>query len=381
MKGHFSHRKGSVHVLTCGTARELSWLLVGSVTARSEGGGNGVGLQVVGREPGTGRLRDVGTALPMIGTLALAWHPHLPVVYAVEHHQDGACVSVRVSMDQDPDAVRLEQTSTAATRGADPCHLQVDPSGAYLIAANYSSGSLAVFRLTPSATIGELTDLVTLSGHGLDPERQDGRHPHQVLFHHGDEVLVTDLGTDSILRFTLDRETGRLNREAVTRMASGAGPRHLVADTAGSLYVVNELDSTLTYLAAARDGSWETRASIALGSAKRPQTRNYPSTAVLSASGRHAYVANRGADSISVVATATGSAGPPSVQAETATGGKWPQDLVRSGRQLFVADQLSDRVTAFDTDAASELLTGPVASVQVGSPTCLALAPPSLLGR
>ncbi len=49
------------------------------------------------------------------------------------------------------------------TGGAEPAHLAVDGSGRFLITANYTGGSISVHRLGPDGSIGERTDLVSMS--------------------------------------------------------------------------------------------------------------------------------------------------------------------------------------------------------------------------
>src|SRR5258708_5026108 len=63
-------------------------------------------------------------------------------------------------------------------------------------------------------------------------------------------ILVTDLGADAVLVYSLD-ETGRLTPKTTSRLdaAPGAGPRHLAFHPDGQhLFVVNELATTVRTL-------------------------------------------------------------------------------------------------------------------------------------
>ena len=58
-------------------------------------------------------------------------------LYAVNENTKGEVTAL--------DASTLKVINKVATGGADPCHLTLDPSGKFLITADYSSGSLSVF--------------------------------------------------------------------------------------------------------------------------------------------------------------------------------------------------------------------------------------------
>src|SRR5690606_2652805 len=94
-----------------------------------------------------------------------------------------------------------------------------------------------------------------------------------------------------------------------------------------------------------------------------------PSAIVLSADGRHLYVANRGVNSIATFAI--GDSGEPRLVEEVGTGGDWPRDLALVGEFLLVANQRSNSVTVFGRDAATGRLRPTGDGVDVGSPTCL----------
>jgi 6-phosphogluconolactonase len=71
----------------------------------------------------------------------LALHPRLPVVYAVHELRDwnggfgGAAGAYAIGADGTPGLL-----GTQPSHAADPCHLAVDPTGRWLVVANYRSG-------------------------------------------------------------------------------------------------------------------------------------------------------------------------------------------------------------------------------------------------
>ncbi len=84
-----------------------------------------------------------------------------------------------------------------------------------------------------------------------------------------------------------------------------------------------------------------------------PGGDNFPSALVISPDGRFAWVANRGDDSIAVLALDT--AGRAELRGTVPCGGHWPRDLAAhpSGRLLYAANERSGDVTWFTVDEAT----------------------------
>nr|WP_276202966.1 beta-propeller fold lactonase family protein [Jiangella muralis] len=201
---------------------------------------------------------------------------------------------------------------TVPSGGGEPCHVAVDPTGRLLVATNYAGGSLAILTLDPAG--GPAADglyPLPAGGSGVDAARQDAPHPHQAVFD-GDLLYVTDLGADLIRRYPGAR--GPAGQR-------GAGTARGPCRAAGH----------------------------------RPDLTRTPD-------GGHVIVANRGVDTLGVVAT-----GPePRQVAEVDAGVKWPQHLAWSGSRLYVAGWDSDAVSCFDW-AGSSLRPAGIA-VRCGEP-------------
>jgi 6-phosphogluconolactonase len=310
----------------------MTRLVIGSYTAEMDG--TGVGLVVV---PGG----ELATPAP---SFAVADPPFL---YAVNELPSGAVSSYRISADG-----ALAHVSTQPTGGAWPCHLAVHDG--WLIAANYGSGSVSVHPVGPDGVLGERTDLVQHDGRGPHPERQEGPHTHQVKVAADGTVTVVDLGIDRLVHYRLDG--GRLHRAGETAVPDGAGPRHYVVHPSGRWYVAAELGSAVLTL--------EQGAVVASIPATTSDVPNQPSAIALSADARFLYLANRGADTISVFRVGAEL----SFAAEVSCGGRWPRDLVVDGDRLIVANQKSNRVVTFRLgDDGTPVPTGEV--IETGSPT------------
>ncbi|MEU5787525.1 lactonase family protein [Micromonospora purpureochromogenes] len=334
---------------------------IGGYTAAS--GGRGDGIIAARRDPESGELTPLGTVAVTDSPSFLVRHPALPVLYAVNELPAGQVSAFRVGGDGE-----LTPLGVQSTGGADPCHLAVAPDGRHLLVANYGGGSVAVFPLGADGAPAERSDLVVHQGRGLDPERQEQAHCHMVSPDPGaGPLLAVDLGTDSIYRYDLDADRGRLvPREPRIRTAAGTGPRHLARHPDGrGCWVAGELDATVTAYEPTPDGAWHQRGRV---DASERAGHVQPSEIAVGPDGRFLYVGNRGVGTISVFAL---DAELPRLVAEVDTGGEWPRHFVLTGPHLYVADERADMVRVFRLDpesGAPEPLGEPV---PVPSPTCV----------
>lgn len=100
----------------------------------------------------------------------------------------------------------------------------------------------------------------------------------------------------------------------------------------------------------------------------------YPSEVVVSYDGRFLWTANRGHDSISVLALdATGEKA--TLVATVDCGGHWPRDLALdpTGRRLYAANERSGDVSWFDIDQETGL-PRPAGSLAVPAASCVIFA-------
>ena len=140
-----------------------------------------------------------------------------------------------------------------------PCHISVDGHGEFLLVAGYGSGTVSLYDLNPDGTVRSLSDFRQYSGVGYDSaDRQKGPHAHFAVFHtvNGgalgssirDEVLVCDLGLDTVNVYELDRSAHKLRETNRTiRLPDGSGPRHLAFSDKhpGMLFVLTEMANTI----------------------------------------------------------------------------------------------------------------------------------------
>ena len=271
----------------------------------------------------------------------------------------------------------LSLLNTRPSGGVEPAHLELDPSGRFLLAANYRSGSVAVFRLEADGSIGPMTDHVQHQGSSVHPVRQTGPHAHMIMFDPADgAVLVPDLGLDAILTYELSDE-GKLLERPGRRIegAPGGGPRHLAFHPGGGyLLVVNELDNTVAALR--RDGDGYLTTDVASTLAAGFGGHSQAAAIRISPSGRSVLVSNRGAatDTIALFRFDVDK-GTFDLAELAPTQGREPRDFIFSpdGRFVIVASQDSDALVVMEFDEDGPGLRF-VASTSVPTPVCLRFA-------
>ncbi len=131
---------------------------------------------------------------------------------------NGGCFSIDLALKK--------ATDIQSTQGIVPCHLCVEGEDCYTV--NYLSGNIV-----------KIADkVVTHSGSGRNPVRQDMPHPHQTIFSSDKKhVLCCDLGLDTL--FCYDRE---LNLVSSVKIEDGYGIRHAVFSKDGKyIYAISEM--------------------------------------------------------------------------------------------------------------------------------------------
>jgi 6-phosphogluconolactonase len=166
---------------------------------------------------------------------------------------------------------------------------------------------------------------------------------------------VPDKGLDRVFVFRFDSAAGRLSPHDPPHVTTraGAGPRHLAFHPRLPVaYLINEIDSTLTtYAWDAGRGTLE--ALQILPTLPASFTGDSIASEIVAAPcGRFVYGSNRGHDSIAVFAVDQAS-GLLSAVGWDSTQGSMPRffTLDPSARLLYVANQESDTVVAFQVDA------------------------------
>ncbi|MGW5748211.1 lactonase family protein [Amycolatopsis sp. NPDC003861] len=247
-----------------------------------------------------------------------------------------------------------------SSKGGAPTHLSVHSSGKYVLAANYSSGSVVVLPILAGGKLGAATDLVT---HHADSGQA---HAHQVVNDPtGRWVLSVDLGADSV--YVYGFSAGKLSLHQQLKLPAGAGPRHLAFDRTGKFaYILQELRAEVTV--ASWDAATGTLKALSVVPAVPAGSTGelYPGEIILSRDGKFAYATVRGPNTLT---TFTVSGATLKLVSTVPTGGNWPRHVALDPSEswFYVSNQRSGTVTWLPRDPATGLPGAVAGQLAVGS--------------
>jgi 6-phosphogluconolactonase len=343
-----------------------------------EEGSKSKGIYAFRYDAATSEITPLGLAAETTNPSFVALHSNGRFLYAVNEVQNykGPNSGGVSAFSIDHATGKLTFLNELPSRGADPCYITVDKTGKFVLVANYTGGSVAVFPVLADGKLGEASSFVQHSGKGVNPERQEGPHAHSIDLSPDDRyAMVDDLGLDELLVYKFDKAKGSLtpNDPPFVKLDPGAGPRHFALRPDGKFaYVVTEMGRTVTVFA--NDSSTGKLQSIqTITTLPKDFTgRNDNAEIVVHPSGKFLYASNRGDDSIAIY-TIDKSKGTLTQVAITHTGGKEPRnfEIDPTGTLLFAANQKSDNIVIFRIDPKTGQLTPTGKVLEVGAPVCV----------
>jgi 6-phosphogluconolactonase len=339
----------------------------------------------------TGKLTPKGVAAETLDPSWVAVHPSGKFVYAANEAGKASTVS---AFAVDAKSGKLTFLNQLPSLGEDPCYLSFDKTGKYVLVANYSSGTIAVFPILADGRLGEHTASMKNQGAtGPNKERQEAPHAHWIETSSDNRfALVADLGLDEVLIYRFDANKGILSRNDPPLMTvplllasswrgakvnPGAGPRHFAFHPNGKFgYVLNEMDATVIAFSYQRNNGSLSFLQSVTTLPKDFSGRNDAAEIAVHPNGKFLYASNRGHDSIAIFAI-DAAKGTLAFVAHVLTGGKEPRHFAidPSGKYLLAENQFSNNIVVFKIDAATGGLTPTRQVVEVPSPVNLAFLP------
>lgn len=317
-----------------------------------------------------GTLQLISLAAKTKNPSFLAWSPDRKYLVAVSEtdRQGGESAIKSFSVQGDT----LVAISESPSGGAHPCFVAVNKEG-YVLAANYTGGNVGLLKINDKGELSGLLDLQQHHGSGIT-KRQQSPHAHSVWFSHAEnEVISVDLGSNELWFSQLNTEKNKLTPSDPykLRMAPGAGPRHLTFHPNNLwIYVLNELDCTITLVQKNMQGNYVTGVSVST----LPENYSEHNTCAdihHSSDGKFIYASNRGHNSIAIfeVDQSDGSLSP---VGHESTHGETPRNfsLTPDNNFLLVANQSSGNIVSFKRDAKTGLLSY-IDQVDAPSPVCI----------
>ncbi len=268
---------------------------------------------------------------------------------------------------------KLTPIDTIPSYGDHPCYIGFSPNEQFVVAANYSGGSLSIYKLNPSNQLSHL-QTIQHEGKSINESRQEKSHVHSTVFSpDGEYLLVADLGTDKIYSYSFDQSKDEpASLSSTFETLPGAGPRHVLFSKDGkTVFAVQELTAVLEIFDF-EEGKLISRQCISLladdfeGSVGAAELR-------ISPDGKHVYVSNRGeANTISVFQQMEISKDFERIQV-IASGGIMPRNfnLTADGKYLLAAHQKSNDIVVFERNIDSGILAQTDWKVAIHKPVYL----------
>ena len=354
----------------------VSCLQAESVDVYFGTGGDGAkGIYHARLDAENGQLSPATLAAEVGAPGFLASHPDRTRIYGAAV-VDGQAAVVAYGIAEDGELSLLNSEPISEGRAA---HIAVHPSGNFLLTAQYSGGSVALF---PLAKDGRVLPCGQIHAHegasGVDPKRQTKSHPHWVGFSpDGRFAFVPDLGLDQIVIYKIQSDMASMKKIGAAEATPGGGPRHMKFSIDGKyIFLIDELSVSLSSFAYdAETGAAELVATTpTLSPAMKAASEvNTGSEVLVHPNGRYVYAANRGHDSVTGFQIDPGTGHLYVVDNEPIRG-VWPRNinLDSGGRWLLAAGARSDSVTVFAIDPGTGALTFLEGStIQVPNPICV----------
>lgn len=342
----------------------------------TQDGSTSKGIYAYRYDAASHEITDLGVAAETTNPSFVALSPNGKYLYAVNELQNyKAPNSGGVSaFSVDSATGKLTFLNEVPSRGADPCYITVDRTGKWVLVANYTGGSVAVFPVLADGKIGEAKTFVQHTGHGADPKRQEGPHAHSIdLSPDNRFAYVDDLGLDELLIYKFDAAKGTLTPSdpPYVKLDPGSGPRHFALAPSGKFaYVVSEMKGTVTVFSIdSHTGTPKTLQTVSTlpegfkGDIEDAEIQIHPSDKFL-------YASNRG-DGNSIAVFAIDSAKGTLTPVEYAsTQGKTPRsfEIDPTRTLLFAQNQQSNNIVVFKIDQQTGKLTPTGKVLDVPSP-------------
>jgi 6-phosphogluconolactonase len=230
--------------------------------------------------------------------------------------------------------------------------------------SNYTGGTVAVYHTLPNGSLSESFQV-------LDHNNTDAiSHAHSANFYNNN-LFVADLGRDFLTQYVQNNDN---SENYVLKehhfMKDNAGPRHFeISSDGASIYVINELNSTITVLK--KEGHKYLNIQNISTLSDVYSGKNSCADIHLSKNEKYLYGSNRGENSIVVFKRDKSTDLLQKIQT-ISTHGDWPRNftLAPNGKFLLVANQKSNTISVYNINEKTGTLTFS-GSVAIPAPVCL----------
>lgn len=290
-------------------------------------------------------------------------------VYGVDESGDGKISSF--AFDKKNGILSL--INTEKNNGSAPCYVELDKTGNWLFAGNYSSGNLTLHPVNKDGSLGAMKQAIQHTGNGPDKNRQQTPHVHCTYISPDNKYLyVPDLGIDKVMIYPFNSATGALDEANAffAKASAGGGPRHITFSGNGKFaYLIEEMSGTVVVFS--QQNGRLTKIQEANGLTETERKKASGADIHLSPDGKFLYVSQRSNNTLQVFKVDIN--GKIKYLAASSTAGEIPRNfsIDPSGNYLLVANQNSNSVVILKRNKTTGLLTDTGKRIEVGKPVCL----------
>lgn len=343
------------------------FLLVGTYTS-----GTSEGIYVYRFNPTTVKFTYV-SKVKSENPSYLAISPDKKKVYAVNENGDGKGAISAFYFDNKSGSINF--MNSQPTNGDHPCYVAVDAAGKNIVATNYSSGNLSVFKTNDGGYLNPAIQTIQHEGSSVFTGRQESSHVHSANFSpDGDYLFAADLGNDRLYKYKFYPES---TKEILTpaspafySMQAGSGPRHFeFHPNRRFCYVLNEISGKIMVYSYFEGNLTEMQT---LYSDKSSRTGDKGSADIhLTPNGKFLYATNRGTTN-DIAAFKVGNDGKLTEIGHFKTG-LHPRNFMidPSGKFLLVANRDSNNIMVFRINQLTGKLEDTKVKLELDKPVCL----------
>jgi 6-phosphogluconolactonase (cycloisomerase 2 family) len=260
--------------------------------------------------------------------------------------------------------------------GDGPCYVSYHAPSKTVYTANYSSGSVTVFKTKADGSLHPSSQHIVYKGSSINKNRQEKPHAHcAVVSPDNNYLYVSDLGTDLINRHAILSDGSIEEKPLSYKVEPGNGPRHIVFNAKGTYaYSINEMKGTVDVFAVQASGLKKIQTLLA----DTVQTKeDHGSGAIqLSPDGKWLLVSNRiTSDQVVVFAVQQNGTLVKKHHVEVTKKPRFFR-FDESGKFVLVAGQDSDQVQVFSFDAVAGTMKLKH-RLDISAPVCIEFIHPS----
>lgn len=314
--------------------------------------------------PKTGELTNKKLAVEALNPSYIAFSNDKKLLYTVGETDnfEGAKSGFVNAYSVEKDGT-LRFINKVSSYGAHPCHIQLNKDNTQLVVSNYTGGTVSLHSISNNGEISPATQVID---HNNTKQQS---HAHSAQFFKNN-LFIADLGLSTFSQYNFAEKDKKYQLKANYKIPNNAGPRHFeISKKRKFIYVINELNSTISVLKQQKDGYIFVQNISTLGDGF--EGKSFCADLHLSKDGRFLYGSNRGENSIAVFKIDKKSGELQKTQT-ISTNGDWPRNFTLSpdGNYLLTANQRSKNISVFSVDKKSGNLTF-LRSINSPTPSCL----------